>query len=132
VTHASLPATVERFLRQKIVSFERLGVLLLTRRDTSRWWSAHSVALELQMPVEAAQAHLEHFGTCNLLDVRVAESVLYRYEPGTHELAEVVDGVAEAHYNQRDAIVKILAQTPSEGIRLFADAFRLRRDPRDG
>jgi hypothetical protein len=132
VTHVPLPAAVERFLRQQIVSFERLGVLLLMRRHTSRWWSAHTVALELEMPVEAAQAHLEHLGTCNLVAVRVAESVLYRYEPGTDELAQVVERVADAHYHQRDAMAKVLALAPSEGIRLFADAFRLRRGPRDG
>jgi hypothetical protein len=90
------------------------------------------VALDLQMPVEAAQAHLEHLGTCNLVDVRVAESVRYRYEPGTGELAHVVDQVADAHYHHRDAVAHVLALTPGEGIRLFADAFRLRRGPRDG
>ena len=127
-----LLAAVERFLRQQIVSFERLGVLLLMRRHTGRWWSAHTVALELEMPVEAAQLHLEHLGTCNLVAVRVAESVLYRYEPGTDELAQLVDGVADAHYHQRDAMAKVLALTPGESIRLFADAFRLRRGPRDG
>jgi hypothetical protein len=132
VTHADLPAAVGRFLREEIASFERLAVLLLVRRQATRWWSAHAVALDLLMPVDAAQAHLEHLSARNLLDIRLSESVIYCYKPGTDDLAQLVDRVADAHDHHLDAVVNAFTFRPGESIRLFADAFRLRRGPRDG
>ena len=84
------------------------------------------------MPLNAAQAHLEHLSTLNLLDVRVAESVIHCYKPVTEDLARLVDQVADAHYHHLDAIANLLANKPSGDVRLFADAFRLRKGPRDG
>lgn len=131
MTDAILPADVSRFVRE-IASFERLRVLLLLRRQSSRWWSAYAVALELSMPMETAQAHLEQLGTHNLLDVRVSESVIYCFKPVNDALAQLVDRAADAHDHHLDAVVKALALGPGGGIRLFADAFRIRRESRDG
>jgi hypothetical protein len=131
VTDVVLPADVVRLLRE-IASFERLRVLLLLRHQSSRWWSAYAVALELSMPMETAQVHLEHLSTRNLLDVRVSESVIYSFKPGTDALAQLVDRVADAHHHHLDTVVKAFALGPSESVRLFADAFRIRRDSQDG
>jgi hypothetical protein len=122
--------SVRRFLRQDIASLECLDVLLLMRRHVERWWGAQHLAEELSMPAEMAQMQLERLSARNLLNVRIAESVIYRYHPGTDWLAELVDDVSRVHYADRQAVHDLVSET-RRGASLFAEAFRIRKDPSD-
>jgi hypothetical protein len=84
------------------------------------------------MPAEAVQLHLEHLSARSLLDVRIAESVTYCYKPTREELAKHVEEVVRAHYFHRDVVAAVLSSRPGDAARLFADAFRLRKDKQDG
>ena len=131
MTHATIPDTVRRFLTDKIGSVERLDLLLFLHRHRTRWWAAQALAAELGMPADTVQSHLEHLSARNLLDVRVAESVIYCYKPSREDLAQLVEDVAQAHYRHRDDLLAVLARRASDPARLFADAFHLRKDKRD-
>jgi predicted ArsR family transcriptional regulator len=132
VTNAPLSDAVRRFLTESIGSVERLNLLLFLHRHTARWWAARALAEELEMPADTVQSHLEHLGARNLLDVRIAESVIYSYKPGREELSALVEEVARAHYLHRDDVVAVLAQRRAGSARLFADAFQIRKGKRDG
>jgi hypothetical protein len=131
VTHAAIPDTVRRFLTDQIGSAERLDLLLFLYRHPTRWWAAEALAAELGMPAGTVQSHLEHLSAQNLLDVRVAESVIYCYKPAREDLAQLVEDVAQAHYRHRDALLAVLTRRASDSARLFADAFQLRKDKKD-
>jgi hypothetical protein len=126
-----LSDAVRRFLLQDIASIERLDVLLLMHRHTERWWAAQAVCLELGMSIETAQSHLERLCAGNLLEVRIADALLYRYHPGTTWLSQLVEEVSRAHYVDRGDLLALMTHT-SRGVRLFADAFRFRKGKADG
>ncbi|HYH45105.1 MAG TPA: hypothetical protein VEG34_05420 [Thermoanaerobaculia bacterium] len=132
MTDTLLSDAARRFLTDDIRSVERLDLLLFLHRHDKRWWSAQSLAEELEMPADTVQLHLEHLAACNLLDVRIAESVVYCYKPGRQELSGFVEEVAQAHYAQRDAVVAVLARRGGGSARLFADAFQIRKGKLDG
>jgi predicted ArsR family transcriptional regulator len=132
MTPAPLSEAVRRFLADDVGSVERLDLLLFLYRQAQRWWSAQSLAGELEMPAETVQLHLEHLSARNLLDVRITEAVVYRYKPGREELAELVEEAVRAQYLHRDTVVAALAQPLADSARLFADAFQLRKGKRDG
>jgi hypothetical protein len=133
VTQAALSEAVKRFLTDDIVSVGCLDVLLFMHRQATRWWSAERLAALLEMPADAVQSHLEHLSARNLLDVRIAESVIFCYKPGSEELSRLVEAVARMHYLDRDAVVTVLAGRPADSARLFAEAFQLRKGKkRDG
>ena len=127
-----LSEATRRFLLDRVVTVERLNVLLLLHRHANRWWDAPALASELEMPAEAVQLHLEHLSARSLLDVRIAESVIYCYKPAGEELAKNVEEATRAHYYHRDAVAAVLSNRPGDTARLFADAFRLRKDKQDG
>jgi hypothetical protein len=131
VTQEEIPDTVRRFLTDQVGSAERLELLLFLQRHATRWWAAEALAAELGMPAGAVQSHLEHLSARNLLDVRVAESVIYCYKPGREDLSRLVEDVARAHYFHRDAVLAELACRTPGSARLFADAFQIRKDKRD-
>lgn len=132
MAHAAVSDRARRFLADEIGSVERLYVLLFMHRQATRWWAADSLAEELEMPAHTVQSHLEHLSARNLLDVRIAESVIYLYKPGREELAQLVEEVARAHYLHRNEVVAVLTRRASDSARLFADAFQLRKGKRDG
>ena len=84
------------------------------------------------MPVDSVQSHLENLAARNLLDVRIAESVIYCYKPAREELSQIVEEVARVHYHNRDAVAAVLSGRPADSARLFADAFKIRKGKRDG
>src|SRR5688572_12669091 len=104
VTQATLSDAVKRFLTDVVVSVERLDVLLFIHRSAARWWPAEKLAPELGMPADTVQTHLEHLSARNLLDVRIAEAVIFCYKPAKEELSRLVEEVAKAHYSHRDAV----------------------------
>lgn len=132
MTQLSLSEAARRLLVDGVGSLERLDLLLFLHRQAARWWSAQALAGELDRPAESLQAHLDHLAARNLLDVRIAESVVYRYQPGREDLRPLVEELARANHLQRDALAMLLAQRLGESARLFANAFQLRRDKRDG
>lgn len=127
-----LSDAARRFLLDDVVTVERLNVLLFLYRHANRWWDAPALASELEMPVEAVHSHLEHLSARNLLDVRIAESVIYCYRPAREELAKHMEEVVRVHYYHRDVVAAVLSNRPGDAARLFANAFRLRRDKPDG
>lgn len=64
--------------------------------------------------------------------VRIADDVLYRYSPARQEMNDMVEAIAVAHYADRDALATLMARGPRHDVRLFADAFRLRKGRLDG
>lgn len=132
MTQLSLSEAARRLLADGIGSLERLDLLLFLHRQAAKWWSAQALAGELGRPADVLQSQLEHLAAVNLLDVRIAESVVYRYQPGRDDLAAQVEELARESHLHRDAVAMLLARRLGESARLFADAFRIWRDKRDG
>ena len=133
MTEALLPESAIHFLTNDIVSVERLDLLLFLYRNAKRWWGAQKLSTELEMPADAVQSHLEHLSARNLLDVQIAESVIFCYKPGSEELSRLVEAVASTYYHHRDAVVTVLTQKQTtDSARLFAEAFHFRKGRRNG
>jgi hypothetical protein len=132
VWHAVFSDELQRFLVNDIGSVERLDVLLFLYRHRPQWWGAQKLASQLEMLADTVQTHLERLSARNLLDVKLAESVLFCYGPGNESLARLVDAIALAHYTNRDEVVGVLTHRPPKGARLFAEAFHLQNRKRDG
>lgn len=132
MTAPQLTESARRFLRDDIGSLERLDVLLLMQHHPARWWTAAALAAEVRIPPPQVEESLNVLGRRNLLNVRVAEDVLYRFDPGTAALRQLVEEIVEAHYVNRGAVATCLSAPPASDARRFADAFRLRKDPHDG
>lgn len=120
---------VNELLRARIESFEQLEVLLLLHRRADEGWTAASVSGELHIGVPVASDALDHLCRGNLLDVRVGKDALvFRFAPGTPELASAVELLVTRHQERRLDVVRMLSAHAMErvrtsAIRLFADAF---------
>jgi hypothetical protein len=123
-----LSPAAARLLHDVVVSSTRLDVLLLLRSEPARWWSVDLVAATLRISVASAAQALEDLGLGNLLDVRVGETLAYRFAPMDSQASDTITEIAGLHYASRDTL---LAALPGVGrsataARRIADAFRMK------
>lgn len=124
----SLSPAAARLLHDVVVSSTRLDVLLLLRSDPARWWSVDLVAATLRISVTSAERALEDLGRGNVLDVRLGETLAYRFAPMDSQVLDTIAEIAALHYASRD---NLLAKLPGVGrsasaARRIADAFRVK------
>jgi hypothetical protein len=127
-----LPPAVRRFIEARIDSIEQLEIVLLLYRYPERSWTARDIADTLRLSPRAAARDLEMLARRNLLDVRLGDTVRYRYAPAVPELAAAARAVAECYRDKRTEIVALVAARGRRSLRDFADAFRITKDRDDG
>jgi hypothetical protein len=120
-----LPEPARRLL-ERIDSVAQLEVLLQLHRSAPDEWSARSLADELRIEAAWAAEQLELLSERGLL-ARVAAGV-YRFQPADPEVAKDVDALAGQYADRRVAVIALLYSKPTDHIRVFADAFRIRRE----
>jgi hypothetical protein len=122
---------VREFVLRYVESVEHLEVLLLLHRSPQAAWTAERVSAELRTsPVSTAQ-RLALLRSQGLLEQARENSSAYRFHSGSANAA-VVAQLAEAYKERRHAIIDLIFSKPLEKVRVFAEAFRIRKDKNDG
>jgi hypothetical protein len=119
----SLSPEAREFARARLASILHLDVALLLRAETDSWWTAERVATELRIGVEPSRTALETLAARNLLDVRIANDLSYRFAPWHESAAACMHEIAANHYEARE----IVARGAGTAAERFADAFRIRK-----
>ena len=119
-------AELVRFIRDHVTSVEQLEILLLLRRDPSREWSAAQVSEEIRTGLSSAQERLRDLLAQGMLVSSGAEC--YRYAPRAPDDDQLIAQLAGFYEQQRHTVINLIFSRPLERIRVFARAFRLRKD----
>jgi hypothetical protein len=120
------PAVVA-FVTEHIRTLSELQLLMLLIQSSDRWWDAGSLAHESGLTIRDASKALDHFGSHNLLDIRITGDVRYQYRPGTKELRDGAEACAAAYRSQPLGLARLVTGPSAASVRDFADAFRVRR-----
>lgn len=121
---SSLSPAAREFLRARLGSLLQLDIALLLHADPSAWWSAERVAEHLRVTLDAATQALETLASRNLLDVRIANDLTYRFAPWHESTAQLVAEIADHHYEARELVARLGSDSVAAR---FADAFRIRK-----
>ena len=121
---------VRRFLRDHIATVAQLEILLLLQTNPQQKWPPAKIADELRADHAGTEQQLK------LLDqhalVKRDDAGSYYYAPASPELHAAVIAVAQAYLVRRVAVIEMIYSKPSDSLRAFSDAFRLRKDEPDG
>jgi hypothetical protein len=127
VQESGVPAPVRRFIAGHIESVGQLEVLLLLRAAADKEWTTEEVSRAVVTQPASAGGWLEQLRAGGLIRLNGKR---YRYAPPTADLEHAVDELAESYAKYRVAVIGLIFSKPSEQVRDFPEAFRLRR-PRD-
>jgi hypothetical protein len=116
------------FIDKHISSVAQMEVLLLLCRLRERTWNATEVATALYIqPASAANylADLAGVGCCLLQDDTVTR---YQFNLQDAHQGKLIRELTEAYKTRPVAVITRIFSKPPDHVRLFSDAFKLRKD----
>ena len=100
--------------------------ILIVSRGSRDPWSAGQMAVRLALSEESVNRHMEALVQKGLFDVKLANDVLYRYDPVSDDLRRGADLLAAYYQTSRMAVIRFIAGQERRSMKDFSDAFRLR------
>ena len=123
-----IPEKVRRFIIDHINSVESLEVLLLLSTGTLREFTAEEVSRTLCTSLESATARLRELHHSKLLvTAENGDPPKYRFDPASPG-ASVVAELEKIYKIRRVSVISFIYSNPTDPLRAFSDAFRLRKD----
>lgn len=123
----ALPPSVQELIDSRIDSLAMMQVLLLIREQADRRWTFETVRDASSMDEASISGALVKLRQRGFLSVELADDACYRYA-ASGDLAAAVDELRECYRSRPLDLAARVASRPQQRLRLFADAFRLRRD----
>lgn len=120
----SIPDAVRRLIAERIDSVPELEAVLLLRENRDRAWTAEDAGKRLYVSTVVA-AHLLH--SLAEREFFLEADGTWRYGPASQDLAATVDLLAVTYARHLVAVTHLIHSKPSQNVRDFAEAFRLRR-----
>ena len=123
-----VPGDVEKFILDRIDSVAQMEALLLLHGNPGQEWSSEALAKRLYISETQTAEILARLWTEGFLRPNANGAPLYRYEPNSLELQQMVDRVVEAYSRHLVPVTNLIHSKAKARVQEFADAFRLRRD----
>jgi hypothetical protein len=122
-----ISAEVKRFIHRTINSVEQLEVLLFLMSNAEEEWTAQEASERIRLSAEQVALCMAELVEAQLL--KVGAGGRYRYAPKSSALEqEVADSLDRAYRERRSSVIELIYSRPLENIRVFSDAFRIRRE----
>ena len=126
---AEVPDHVRRFVEDHVDSVELIEVLLLLKREHARDWTAEDLVARLHTSLRFAAHRLDALRSSGLASMSERDGKpAYRYAPRTGELDRAVRDLEAQYAERRTSIVTLIFSRPTDKLKTFADAFRIRED----
>jgi len=130
MNRSPIPEDLRRFILTSIPSVPYLEALLLLRADPGQRWTGEMLAGRLYTSERTAHGLLDELCRSGLAAPCPApEAHLYCYAPSSDALRARVDGLADLYARHLVDVTHLIHSTLDRKAQLFADAFRLRKDP---
>lgn len=130
--HKASHPEVVALLSNHITSVEELEILLLLRRSADRAWDAAAVAEELRTSESSAAKRLGDLAMGGLIEEVGDGERSFRYAPASPWKRRAVDRLAELYAEAPFRVIDMIFAKPIANLRVYADAFRYRKDDSDG
>jgi DNA-binding MarR family transcriptional regulator len=122
-----IPDDVKQFIYRYINSVMQLEVLLFLFNHSSQSWSVTALVREFRLDPSWIENELEDLCTEGLLKTTTSPERTYRLEPSSPSQERAIQGLVRAYADRRVTVTSLIYSKPVDNIRVFADAFKLRK-----
>ena len=127
-----LPQDAKRLIADHITSVEQLEILLLLHGQPDQQWSVKAVAEQMRTSEQSAASRLADLEARGFLKSSDGLDATYRFLPADPRRAREVDELAQVYGERRYTVIDLIFSKPIDNLRVYADAFRFRKDDSDG
>ncbi|HEY4112796.1 MAG TPA: hypothetical protein VGM17_01935 [Rhizomicrobium sp.] len=117
-------ADILAFVGATVKSVWALELLLLMRHERCRAWHVPQLVRELRASTLVVAEALKGLQSTGL--VATDETGEWCYRPASEQLDAFVEGAESLYAAKPVAVINAIATAPSEKLRIFAEAFRLK------
>ncbi len=133
MTQDELPVEVGQLIAEHITSVEQLEILLLLREEPDGDWSPKRVSDEIRTSERSALERLTTLEASGLVTSRANHGGrVFRFSPSSEALRLTVEKLAAAYSERRYTVIDLIFSKPIDKLRVYADAFRFRKDSSNG
>ncbi|MCK6591019.1 MAG: hypothetical protein HUU21_01170 [Polyangiaceae bacterium] len=122
-----IPDDVKQFIYRYISSVMQLEVLLFLLNHSSQTWSVSALVREFRVDQGWIENELEDLCTVGLLKTSMNPERTYQLMPASADQERALQGLAKAYADRRVTVTSLIYSKPVDNIRVFADAFKLRK-----
>jgi predicted transcriptional regulator len=122
---------VRAFLNAHISSVLQLESLLFLHGNADKAWTVRALVEALRLDRSWAETELRTLCDKGIIvreEASGSGESAFRYKPLTDELHRTVQALARAYADRRVTVTSLIYAKPIDNIRVFADAFRWRKD----
>jgi hypothetical protein len=124
-----LSPRVRAFILAHVDSIELLEVLLMLAARPDASLSVQEISDQLRTAPQSAAIRLRHLVQHDLVLAEPPDRFRIRQDP---ELAAIVREVAQTYRERHVTVVTLIYSRPSDVVRVFADAFVIKKGRNDG
>ena len=127
-----LPAEVQEFIAGNIDSLEQLEILLLLREYQQESWTVERLYDRIRSNVESIRLRLEQLAGQRLVAIIAGNPPSFQYQPADEKLKQAVEQLSVAYRERRISVLEQVFSKPLLPLKGFAEAFRIRKDDKNG
>jgi hypothetical protein len=121
-----VPLEIKKFIYENIETVGHLEVLCTFLNHPGRKWDAESLQKELRSHITIAGKQLRHLESKGL--IKEESDGLFIFFPDSELKAELVTILFDLYRSAPTAIITIIYDKPTDALKVFADAFKLKKD----
>lgn len=123
-----IPEELLQFLRDHIDSVEQIEILVLLCQSGERAWTAEEVAKELRSSQSSVAKRLEEFAAKKFLKNVDPSVQRYQFAPADDAVKRRIEELKELYKVRRVTVIDTIFSKPVDKIKVFADAFKFRKE----
>lgn len=125
-----IPEDVARLVAEHITSVEQLEILLLLAARPGTGWTPKQVSEEIRTSESSAVSRLEDLRARGFLTAGDAGGFVF--QPKHESMRAAVEHLTAVYRERRYTLIDLIFSKPIDRLRVYADAFRFRKDKSDG
>ncbi len=127
MSEQELSNEAQQFVSKYILSLEQLEILILLSNSNGKLWSSGEVLHRIQSSQTSVVERLELLQLQKILHKEPGTPDRYQFSPSP-ELLPGIAAVIGAYQMRRVKLIEAIFSKPTDTVRSFADAFKLRKD----
>lgn len=124
-----IPDHIRQFIYDYIETIAQLEGLLLFRNNPALQIRSEEIAQRLYINNDEARIFLNQLVTRGLLE---KSDNMYTYKPASVALKDMVDQIADYYARYLVPLTNLIHSKSKNKVQKFADAFKIRKDNKDG
>lgn len=121
----NLETEIQHFISFHIKSVAELDALLLLYHQPGRQWNAEDLSKELRSNPSHAESLLQQFYRTGLVEKKTDTE--YSLKSDLEYEMKIIGQIVHKYQTRRYSLINMIYQSPTEKIKTFADAFKLRK-----